>query len=202
MMHTTNIFPNFVLDSIIAGSGKGQLDQPMGAIIDNFNNILVADSRNHRIQLISDEGKFEKSILTKEDGLKLPMALWADTSGYLYIAEYQGNIKIFRYMEAAVDLLPVGKPIPVDGTDLAPELVTISCTQDTVTVKDNGETKVEGNNNIIVAHTQNGSAIVPTVPCEGFTEGTELVNSQTLSSPQKKCQLNTIQCTDQTESVL
>ena len=189
------------------------MDQPNGAALDSFHNILVCDSRNHRIQLLNDEGKVGRSLLTKADGLKLPMAIKTDPSGFLLVAEYQGNIKTFRYMEAAVDLLPAGKFITTSpANDVAPELVAISCAD---TENTNSPAKVSAHNNTASTEDSvnirsgkaanddhvkllNGSSVqdVATGP-NNISEHTELSSSETARSD-----LNTINCTTMSESVL
>ena len=186
------------------------MDQPNGAALDSFHNTLVCDSKNHRIQMLNDQGKVERSILTKADGIKLPMAIKTDPAGFLIIAEYQGNIKTFRYMEAAVDLLPSGKFIStITVNDAAPELVTISCAETQIT---NSPAKVstedttsaqqtENNNNDTKndeVSKQNGSAVQNVITEAAVSqEGTELSSSET-----EHPDLNTVNCTTMSESVL
>ena len=44
------------------GYGKGQLKQPLGLVIDAFDNLIVCDSRNRRIQMFTLDGKFLTSF--------------------------------------------------------------------------------------------------------------------------------------------
>ena len=189
------------------------MDQPNGAALDSFHNILVCDSRNHRIQLLNDEGKVGRSLLTKVDGLKLPMAIKTDPSGFLLVAEYQGNIKTFRYMEAAVDLLPARKFITTTpANDVAPELVTISCAD---TENTNSPAKVSAHDNTVDTEDRanisgvkaanddhvkplNGSLVQDVVArSNNISQDTELSSSETA-----RCDLNTVNCTTMSESVL
>ncbi len=51
------------------GSDVGQFTLPCGVAVDGKGNILVADSRNHRIQKLTSEGKFLiKSVGTRGNG--------------------------------------------------------------------------------------------------------------------------------------
>ena len=50
------------------GSGKGQFDEPHGVAVDGEGNILVTDSRNHRIQKFTAEGRFLTAVGTKGSG--------------------------------------------------------------------------------------------------------------------------------------
>ncbi len=81
------------------GSGEKQLDQPQGICFDPLGNILIADTKNHRIQCLNESGTNMYSVLSKVSGIKLPMSVHCDNNGLLYIAEYQGVVKIYKYLE-------------------------------------------------------------------------------------------------------
>jgi tripartite motif-containing protein 2/3/tripartite motif-containing protein 71 len=49
------------------GSGPGQFECPRGVTVDDLDNILVADSDNHRIQKFTSDGRFLASVSTKGD---------------------------------------------------------------------------------------------------------------------------------------
>ena len=48
------------------GTGDGQLREPRGLAIDKFNNLVVCDSENDRLQFFSLEGKFLNSVTAEE----------------------------------------------------------------------------------------------------------------------------------------
>ena len=50
------------------GSGPGQFLAPVGVTVDDEDNILVADSKNHRIQKFTNDGQFLASMGTKGTG--------------------------------------------------------------------------------------------------------------------------------------
>ena len=54
------------------GRGPGMLNTPMGVATDSQGRILIADSLNHRVLLLSPEGEMLKELLTEEDGLSYP----------------------------------------------------------------------------------------------------------------------------------
>lgn len=81
------------------GPGTTQLDHPYGICSDAYGHIIVADTWNNRVCMLSDEAKFMKIILAKEHGMEYPQALTVDPStGFLVVAEKQGTIKIFQYL--------------------------------------------------------------------------------------------------------
>ena len=57
------------------GRGPGMLYGPMGVATDSQGRILIADSLNHRVLLLSPEGEMLKELLTKEDGLRFPSSI-------------------------------------------------------------------------------------------------------------------------------
>ena len=80
------------------GPGTTQLDHPYGICADQYGHLLVADTWNNRVCLLSEDAKFIKLILTKEHGIEYPQALAVNSSGYLVVAEKQGTVKIFQYL--------------------------------------------------------------------------------------------------------
>lgn len=82
------------------GSGEGQLDHPYGVCTDQWNNIIVCDTWNNRIHLLSPEGVYVRTLLTKTDGIEWPQAIAVDgTTGQLVIAEQYGTVKFFQYAD-------------------------------------------------------------------------------------------------------
>jgi sugar lactone lactonase YvrE len=80
------------------GSGPGQLDHPYGVCCDRFNHIVISDTWNNRIQLLSAEGKFINTLMSKDDGIEWPQAVVVDQQGRLIIVEQHGLIKIYQYI--------------------------------------------------------------------------------------------------------
>ncbi|XP_066297014.1 tripartite motif-containing protein 2-like [Branchiostoma lanceolatum] len=76
------------------GWGPGQLNYPAGVITDREDNIMVADSVNHRVSLFSEDGVFIRHVLTQEKhGLNFPVALTMH-DGHLVVAD-RHSIKFF-----------------------------------------------------------------------------------------------------------
>ncbi|XP_013410331.1 tripartite motif-containing protein 2 [Lingula anatina] len=82
------------------GADDGQLNSPCGVCFDNFGNIFIADTWNHRVVMVSPRGTLVKYIASEEDGITLPrtVVVLAET-GKLAMAEQDGNIKIYQYLE-------------------------------------------------------------------------------------------------------
>ena len=78
------------------GAGPDQLNRPEGMDIDPHGNILIADSNNHRIQVVSPEGEFLKSIGdpgSEEGQFSYPFDILCDDTGHIFICEF-GNSRI------------------------------------------------------------------------------------------------------------
>ena len=80
------------------GPGDGQLDHPYGVCTDKFNHIIISDTWNNRIVLLSEEGRFIKTILGKADGIEWPQSVVVDRDGRLVIVEQHGLIKLYQYI--------------------------------------------------------------------------------------------------------
>ena len=80
------------------GDGPGYLNHPYGVCTDMHGNILIADNWNHKVHLISGDGRFLRYLLTKDDGLHWPQALAIDKQGHLLVAELQGSVKVYQYL--------------------------------------------------------------------------------------------------------
>ncbi|RMZ98130.1 RING finger nhl-1 [Brachionus plicatilis] len=90
---------------IIGKQGKenGEFNWPLDLAINSFNNnILVTDSRNHRIQIFDQEGKFSRcfgAMGTKEGEFNSPAGIYIDTMSNVYVVDRLNHrIQIFdRY---------------------------------------------------------------------------------------------------------
>ncbi|XP_068727049.1 E3 ubiquitin-protein ligase TRIM71-like [Montipora capricornis] len=79
------------------GSNDGQFDNPIGLIIDKYNRLIVCDSGNHRLQLLTPGGKF----LSKIDGQyfknAFPSCVAINSGGSLIVGDFSNNcISVFH----------------------------------------------------------------------------------------------------------
>ena len=78
------------------GTGNGQFDGPLGIAVDRSGNVLVADSRNGRIEKFAPSGMFITSIGVKGTGygqFKEPNGIAIDRDGNIYVAD-AGNHRV------------------------------------------------------------------------------------------------------------
>ncbi|XP_061166371.1 E3 ubiquitin-protein ligase TRIM71-like [Saccostrea echinata] len=77
------------------GKGGKRDFKPSGVCCDVENNVIVADSANHTIHIINQDGEFLRYLLTKKDGLVYPfsVAMFRDV---LWIGGYYGLIKVYK----------------------------------------------------------------------------------------------------------
>ncbi|XP_050416578.1 RING finger protein nhl-1 [Patella vulgata] len=83
------------------GKSTRQLHHPCGVCADRVGNVLIADSDNHRISLLSPDGIFIKFLLTHHDGLDEPVAVCLTKDDKLVVGEWSGKITVAKYDIAA-----------------------------------------------------------------------------------------------------
>jgi hypothetical protein len=79
------------------GAEDGELNHPYGLCTDKYGHIIIADTWNNRIVLISEDGRFICNLLTAQDGILYPQAVVADKDRMI-VVEQRGFVKIFQYM--------------------------------------------------------------------------------------------------------
>ena len=84
----------FLYDIGSEGSGDGQLSSPTGLAIDKFNNLIVCDSDNGRLQVFSLDGKFVNSVYA---GMIDPIAVAVTGDGHMLVCDLEKScIYIFQ----------------------------------------------------------------------------------------------------------
>ena len=80
------------------GSGEGQFDGPSAVIVDSNNRLIVADTDNHRIQILNDYGGWIWTINLDIDDemINYPLNLALDPQGNIHVVGHNSNaIKVF-----------------------------------------------------------------------------------------------------------
>lgn len=87
------------------GINPGQLDRPFGVVFDQFDNLLIADKNNKRIQAFDDEGELRKVIIKfkRIDQPKLVMGITLNSDDDLIAADHQGKITTIRYLTNSME---------------------------------------------------------------------------------------------------
>ena len=83
------------------GAGKEQMKLPHGCCGDGHGNVLVAEKGNSRVQIYTENGDHVMCIQPKDkdEKFKLPYAVATNKCELLAVAEYQGLVKMFRYID-------------------------------------------------------------------------------------------------------
>ena len=86
----------FRLAEIIGSFGKelGHFNTPMGVALDTEGSLYVADSRNNRVQKITQQG--EVYGLGGADTLNMPQGVAVDSMQFIYVAE-QGSHRLRKF---------------------------------------------------------------------------------------------------------
>jgi DNA-binding beta-propeller fold protein YncE len=123
------------------GTGKGELDSPMGIAVDPNGNVLVADTNNGRIEKFSPTGSFLGVIASKGSGhgqLGEPNGIAVDRSGNIYVAEVASN---HRVQKLAPDGTFIAEWKGPDAGFYGPRRIAIG-PDDSVYVVDQGRTRI------------------------------------------------------------
>ena len=80
------------------GSGDGQLNGPVGLTIDKFNNLIVCDVANKRLQIFRLDGTFVTKIaehFSKDDGI--PGYVAVSNDGHAFVTDnLKDSVHVFQ----------------------------------------------------------------------------------------------------------
>jgi len=80
-----------------SGSGPGQLSDPAGLVVDAVGNIIVADSKNHRLCVFSSDGKFVCDVKLSPPTRRPSGVVLDKESKDLYVLNLQGKLAMTKY---------------------------------------------------------------------------------------------------------
>ena len=111
-----------------SGTGQGQLTMPLGVAVSREGNFVVADSRNHRLQVFEPDGTFLRTIGCQgnADGeLKFPMGVAVDRAGNIAVADW-GNNRVQMFDSEGNFQRIIGRPGNAEGEFNCPSGVAIN----------------------------------------------------------------------------
>jgi len=79
------------------GSGLGQLSDPAGLVVDTVGNMIVADSKNHRLCLYDMEGKFICNLTLSPEARRPSGVVLDKENKELYVLTLQGRVAMTKY---------------------------------------------------------------------------------------------------------
>ena len=74
------------------GGNVGELHEPTGILVTKRNQILVADTNNHRLQLFSQSGTPITSVTGSDVKFRLPYDMCADSCGRVYVSDSANHV--------------------------------------------------------------------------------------------------------------
>ena len=80
------------------GKGPEQLRRPCGVCCDRYGHILIADSDNNRVHVLSAQGELRGYLFGGEGGVVEPVAVEITSGGELLVGEWKGKVHVIRYV--------------------------------------------------------------------------------------------------------
>jgi len=91
--------PNTVNTKVFgsSGSGPGELSDPAGLVVDTAGNIIVADSKNHRLCVFSSEGKFVCDVKLSPPTRRPSGVVLDKGTKDIFVLNLQGKLAMTKY---------------------------------------------------------------------------------------------------------
>jgi len=80
-----------------SGSEPGKLSDPAGLVVDSVGNMVVADSRNHRLCLFNQDGKFVSNVSLNPETRRPSGVVLDNYNRELYVLNLQGKDAMIKY---------------------------------------------------------------------------------------------------------
>ena len=92
------------------GCAPGQLDGPSGIAFDADDNLYVVESRNHRVQKFTKDGRYLSGFGGRgsaEGEFDRPWGITIDREGYVYVADW-GNNRVQKFNSEGEHVMSFG----------------------------------------------------------------------------------------------
>jgi len=91
--------PNTVVSKVFgcSGSGPGELSDPAGLVVDTVGNIIVADSKNHRLCVFSRDGKFVCDVKLSPPTRRPSGVVLVKETKDIFVLNLQGKLALTKY---------------------------------------------------------------------------------------------------------
>jgi len=127
------------------GCEDGQLTMPLGVAVSREGNFVVADSRNHRLQVFQNDGTFLRSIGCRgkaEGELQFPMGVAVDCAGNIAVADW-GNDRVQIFDSQGTFLRTIGRGGSGNGELKCPSGVAVNETGTILVVADGQNHRIQ-----------------------------------------------------------
>ena len=129
LLNTFGLPLEYYLRKVVPGMGmeEGKLNGPSGIEFDKNDNAYVVDSRNHRIQVFTRDGKFIFGwgrFGDKPGEFNLPWGINFDKEGRVYVADWKNN-RVQKFTPDGTYIATIGTPGHDEGQLHRPSNVAI-----------------------------------------------------------------------------
>jgi tripartite motif-containing protein 71 len=128
-----------------AGTEEGQLHMPLGVAVSREGNFVVADSRNHRLQVFERDGTFVRTIGCKGDAegeFQFPMGVAVDRAGNIAVADW-GNHRVQLFDSKGAHRRTIGREGTGEGELKNPSGVAVDESGSMLVVADGQNHRVQ-----------------------------------------------------------
>jgi len=80
-----------------SGDGHGQFNDPAGVVVDDQGNMIVADSKNHRLCVFNSKRKFLGELKLSPPVRRPSSLLFDSENGFLYVLCLHGALSVVKY---------------------------------------------------------------------------------------------------------
>ena len=77
--------------------GVSKLSYPLGLEVDRFDNLVVCDRDNARLQIFTLDGKFLNTVEGQHNGLSEPYSIAVSSASQLFVTDYSKHcVHVFQ----------------------------------------------------------------------------------------------------------
>ena len=85
------------ISQYVYNKGISKLSAPVGLEVDRFDNLVVCDCDNARLQIFTLDGKFLNTVEGQHNGLSEPYSIAVSSASQLFVTDYSKHcVHVFQ----------------------------------------------------------------------------------------------------------